>query len=336
MNTEMKKLKIVTFLLFGSLIALFFSCVDMNEDQKIKIPIMTISTGSVGAGHFSICSSIADWVNARVNGHPITAVPGSGGIGNPMRVGKGLADMGVSYEPFLRMAREGKKAPYIQSYPNLRSICSLTSNSQHFLVAKNIEANFLEEVINEKVRLKIATGFPGTSDLFILQLVLAELGITEEDIKQWGGSVQHIGTSGRVDLWKDLHINALHSSIEFPAAAITEAMVSRRGHLLGLTETVRNNLVEKLGFIKTEIPPRTYPGQNNPVPTVKLTMVLFTTKDANEDSIYIFTRTIAESQDRFRKAYGAFKDWKAEDMIQHLGIPIHRGALKYYKERGWI
>jgi len=335
-NIEMKRPKIVIFLFLGSLIILFLSCVDMNEDQKLKIPIMIISTGSVGAGHFNICSSIAEWVNARVSGYPITAVPGSGGIGNPMRVGMGRADIGVSYGPFLRMAREGKKAPFVKSYPNLRSICSLTSNSQHFLVSKDIEANFLEDVINEKVKLKIATGFPGTSDRFILQLVLGELGITEEIVKNWGGSIYQIGTSGRVALWKDRHINALHSSIEFPAAAITEAMVSRKGHLLGLNDTIRNNLVEKLGFIKTEIPPKSYPGQNNPVPTVKLTMVLFTTTDANEDAIYLFARTIAESQDRFSKAYGSFKDWQPEDMIQNLGIPIHRGALTYYKERGWI
>jgi TRAP-type uncharacterized transport system substrate-binding protein len=65
-------------------------------------------------------------------------------------------------------------------------------------------------------------------------------------------------------------------------------------------------------------------------------MVLFTTMDADENAIYLFAKTIAESQDRFHKAYGTFKDWKPEDMIQNLGIPIHEGALKYYKERGWI
>lgn len=297
--------------------------------------MMIISTGSVGAGHYNICSSIADWVNARVSGYPITAVPGSGGIGNPIRVSRKDAEIGVSYGPFLKMASEGGEKPYTQAYPNLRAICSLTSNSQHILVSKDIDAVTLEDVISKKIGLKIATGFPGTSDRFILQLILGELGATEKTIKEWGGTIQQIGTSGRVDLWKDRHINALHSSIEFPAAAITEAMASRKGKLLGLTETVRDHLVQKFGFIKTEIPLKTYPGQNYPVPTLKLTMVLFTTEDVDEDAIYIFTRTVAESQERLRKAYGAFKNWKAEDMIQNLGIPIHKGALKYYNERGW-
>ena len=151
--------------------------------------MMIISTGSVGAEHYNICSSIADWVNARVSGYPITAVPGSGGIGNPIRVGRNEADIGVSYGPFLKMAREGERKPYTRAYPNLRSICSLTSNFQHILVAKDIDAETLEDVVRKKIGLRIATGFPGTSDRFILQLILNELGATEETIKGWGGAI---------------------------------------------------------------------------------------------------------------------------------------------------
>ncbi|MBS3819694.1 TAXI family TRAP transporter solute-binding subunit [bacterium] len=322
-------------IILGFIMVFLLSCTGIDDEQKPEIPRMVISTGSMGAGHFNISSSIADWANARVSGYPITAVPGSGGIGNPIRVNREYADIGTSYGPLLKMAREGKRNPYTQAYPNLRAICSLTSNFQHILVEKKIQAETLEDVIQKKIGVKIATGFPGTSDRFILQLLLGELGVTEEDIKEWGGSIQQIGTSGRVDLWKDHHINFLHSSIEFPAAAITEALASRKGKLLGLTEKVRESLVQKFGFIKSEIPPKTYPGQTSSVPTLKLTMVLFTTKDIDENAIYMFTKTIAESQDRFRKAYGAFKNWEPQDMVQNLGIPIHKGSLKYYKERNW-
>lgn len=328
--------KVKNFIFLGFLLVFMAACLDIDESHKPKIPIMTISTGSVGAGHYNICSSIADWVNSRVRGYPITAVPGSGGIGNPIRVGRKDADIGVSYGPFLKMAMEGKDKPFTHPYANLRAICSMTSNFQHILVARDIDAETFEDITSKKIGLKIATGFPGTSDRFILQLIMSELGVTEENIKNWGGAVLQIGTSGRVDLWKDRHINALHSSIEYPAAAITEAMASRKGKILGLTETVRDNLVKKYGFIKADIPPKTYPGQNSLIPTLKLTMVIFTTEELDEEAVYIFTKTIAESQEKLRNAYGSFKTWKAEDMIQHLGIPIHRGAVKYYKERGWM
>lgn len=328
----MKKFKII--FIIG--LVFMLSCVDMDESHKPRIPMMTISTGSVGAGHYNICSSIADWVNSRVMGYPITAVPGSGGIGNPIRVGRKDADIGVSYSPFLKMAVEGGKEPFTQPFPNLRAICSLTSNFQHILAARDIDAVTFEDVAGKKIGLNIATGFPGTSDRFILQLIMAEVGINEETIKEWGGNILQIGTSGRVDLWKDRHINALHSSIEYPAAAITEAMASRKGKLLGLSEEVSEELIRKYGFAKAEIPAKSYPGQNDPIPTLKLTMVIFTTEDIDEEAVYIFTKTIAENQEKLRNSFGSFKNWNAEDMIRHLGIPIHRGAVKYYKERGWM
>lgn len=303
--------------------------------QKIKISQITISTGSVGGIWYAICSSIADWVNARVAGYPLTAIPGSGGMGNPIRVARGDADIGVTFSPFLIMAQEGK-TPYWEKYSNLRAICSLTSNSHHFLVARNIDAETLEEVVDKKIGLKMASGFPGDANYIILKLIFSELGIKEDKFKEWGGSILRIGTSGRVDLWKDRHINALHSLTQFPSAAITEAMATRGGKLLGLKEYVREALVQKFKFKKTIIPLGTYPGQNYPVPTVKLAMVIFTNQDAPEDAIYIFTKTVAESEERFKKTYGTFKNWKAEHMIEDLGIKIHEGAMKYYRERGWL
>ena len=324
------------FLLWLATAFCLTGCVTRDQEEKPSIPMMTISTGSVGAGHYNICSSIADWVNARLSGYPITAVPGSGGLGNPIRVGRGKADIGVSYGPFLIMAREGTQAPYTEKFSNLRSICSLISNSQHVLVAEEFDIKYLSDISREKIGLKLATGFPGSSDRFILKLALEEVGTTEENLRAWGGAFQQIGTSGRVSLWKDRHINAFHSSIEFPAAAVTEAMASRPGRLLSIRDSVRERLVDKFGFNKADIPAGTYPGQASPVATLQLTMVLFTTEAVDENAVYIFTRTIAESRERLQKSYGAFKDWVPENMVENLGIPIHGGALKYYRERGWL
>jgi TRAP transporter TAXI family solute receptor len=317
------------------MLALFFLLSQFSFSQKIEIPKMTISTGSVGGIWYSICSSIADWVNARVVGYPLTAIPGSGGMGNPIRIARGDADIGVTFSPFLVMANGGKK-PYWERYSNLRAICSLTSNSHHFLVAKNIDAQNLNDIVEKKIGLKMSSGFPGDANYIILELIFNELGSTEEDIKRWGGSIQRIGTSGRIDLWKDRHINALHSLTQFPDAGITEAIATRDGKLLGLSEPIRDILVEKFKFTKTEIPSGTYPGQKYPVPTVELAMVLFTNDSIPEEAIYIFTKTVAENEDRFKKSYGAFKGWKPENMIENLNIPIHKGADRYYRERGWI
>jgi TRAP transporter TAXI family solute receptor len=306
-----------------------------GQSRRARLPLMTISTGNVGGSWYAICSSIADWVNSRVEGYPLTAIPGSGGMGNPIRISRADADIGVTFSPFLVMARDGSK-PYWESYPNLRAICSLTSNVHHFLVADNIDARTLEEVEQKKIGLKMASGFPGDANYIILNLIFDELGMTEQDIENWGGELQRIGTSGRVDLWKDRHINALHTLTQVPDASVTEALATRNGKLLGLSEPIRDILVNKFRFKKTDIPAGTYPEQHQAIHSVKLAMVLFTHRDVPEEAVYIFTRTIAENEARFRESYGTFKEWKAEEMVNDLGIEVHPGALRYYKERGWM
>jgi TRAP transporter TAXI family solute receptor len=326
---------LVTLFMVGLIALLTFSVVNVWSAEKVKIPKMTISTGSVGAGWYTTCSSIADWTNEKLKGHPLTAVPGAGSVGNPARVTQGEADIGVSYGPLLKLAIKGK-APYEEKFPNLRAMFSLTANSHHFIVARQIEAKTLKDIVDKKIGLKMGSSFPGTSDNLVLENIFQVLGTSYKQMGKWGASVQLIGTAGRVGLWKDRHINGFHSLIEFPAAAITEAMASRPGRLLGLTEPIRDMLVKERGFVKVTIPPGTYPNQDYPVPTVQMKMVLFTTHDAPEEAIYLITKTVAESQERFRKAYGAFKYWKPEDMIKGLGIEVHKGSVKYYKERGWM
>jgi len=65
-------------------------------------------------------------------------------------------------------------------------------------------------------------------------------------------------------------------------------------------------------------------------------MVLFTNDSASEEAIYIFTKTVAENEERFKKSYGAFKNWRPENMVENLNVTIHEGAIRYYKERGWM
>ena len=316
-------------------ILLFCSTFNLSSGQEFRIPKMTISTGSVGGGWYATCSSIAEWTNARAVGYPITAVPGSGGVGNPIRVAKGDADIGASFSLFLILAEEGKP-PYQEKHSNLRSICSLTSNVNHFLVAENINAVSIDNIANKRIGLRLASGFPGEANYAVLDLIFTELGISEKNIKEWGGSILRIGTSGRLDLWRDRHINAFQSISELYASEITEAMATRKGRLLGLSEPLRDILIQKYKFRKIDIPPGTYPGQDYPVPSVQSAMVLFTTQEANEEAIYLITKTIAESEGLFKKSYGIFRNWKSENMIQDLGIRIHDGALKYYKEKGWL
>ena len=43
-----------------------------------------------------------------------------------------------------------------------------------------------------------------------------------------------------------------------------------------------------------------------------------------------------DNVDEFKKLHPAFANLKPEEMVKNgLSAPLHPGALKYYKEKGW-
>ena len=55
------------------------------------------------------------------------------------------------------------------------------------------------------------------------------------------------------------------------------------------------------------------------------------------ETVYQVVRAVFENFDQFRKLHPAFRNLKASEMIKDaLSAPLHDGAMKYYKEKGWM
>jgi hypothetical protein len=49
------------------------------------------------------------------------------------------------------------------------------------------------------------------------------------------------------------------------------------------------------------------------------------------------TKAVFDNFDAFKKLHPAFANLKESEMIKDaLSAPLHDGAAKYYKERGWM
>jgi TRAP transporter TAXI family solute receptor len=306
--------------------------------EKIKAPQMAFSTGSVAGSWFPIGSVISDELNKKYfKSYALTAVPGAGGVGNPKRVSIGDSNIrfGISFACFLIAADQGK-APYDKAYPNLRAICSLVTNAFYLIGDEKLGIKTIGEIKDRKLPLKLGADTPGSTGLFTTKLIFSEMGSSLDDIKKWGGKVNFSGTSARVNLWKDRHIDAWIGFINHPASAISQAQASRPGKIIGLEKPLREKLKKKWGYVDYVIPAGTYKGQDQKIVTTGLSMILFAEEGVSDPIVYRFTKTVAEMKDKLVKTNGAFKTWEPKDMVKGLGIKVHPGARQYYKERGWM
>ena len=90
-------------------------------------------------------------------------------------------------------------------------------------------------------------------------------------------------------------------------------------------------------YAHARIPAAIYPGMDTPVDTFGVLATLVSSADVDEDAVYAFVKRVFENFDKFKRMHLVFRDLQPETMIsQGLSAPLHPGALRYYRERGWI
>ncbi len=72
------------------------------------------------------------------------------------------------------------------------------------------------------------------------------------------------------------------------------------------------------------------------MPTFGVNANLVTIENQSDDKVYKLVKTDFENLDRFRNMHPAFASIQPEDMLKELSAPLHPGALRYYKEKGWM
>ena len=117
---------------------------------------------------------------------------------------------------------------------------------------------------------------------------------------------------------------------------LRQAISARKGKVFSIPDPIRNKMVSKWGYVPFSIPAGTYDGQDKPVNSLNLATMIFTTADMDDEIVYHMVKEMAENHDRLIAAYAGFKKWKPTDMPKGHPAPTHPGAIKYYKERGWM
>lgn len=214
-------------------------------------------------------------------------------------------------------------------FSDLRAVLSLQALTFTLLAAPGSGIETLADLEGRRINLGPSdSAWRSTGDFLITALGwspddFAEIGELDADDQAKGLC------DGRVDA---LLLPASHPS--GPVAAATQACGAR---LLGIDgEAVDRLLGEWPFYAPAVIPGGLYANNPDPVVSFGLRATLVTTQSLPADTVYQVTKDIFEGLEDLRAQHALFAGLKAEDMISAgLSVPIHEGALKYYRERGW-
>jgi TRAP transporter TAXI family solute receptor len=136
----------------------------------------------------------------------------------------------------------------------------------------------------------------------------------------------------------DNKIDGFFYGVGHPSANIQDPTTACGAQLVSLTGPAVDGLVKKYPYYAyATIPGGMYANNPNPTKTYGVLATLVTSAKVPADTVYVITKAVFDNFDEFKKLHPAFANLDPKSMVKDgLSAPLHEGAARYYKEKGWI
>ena len=135
----------------------------------------------------------------------------------------------------------------------------------------------------------------------------------------------------------DNKIDAYFWLVGHPSALTQESLATCPTHLVNATGPAIDKLVADNAYYRTATIPAGMYNNAEDVTTFGVGATFVTSATVSEKVVYTVVKAVFDNFDQFRKLHPAFANLNEKEMIRDsLSAPLHAGAAKYYKERGWM
>lgn len=294
---------------------------------------ITIGTAGQTGVYYVVGQSVCQLVNRNSADHGLrcTAPATGGSIANLNGIAAGDLNFGVVQSDWQYHAWNGTST-FSDAGPNKKLRAVLSAHADIVTVVARADASI--ETMADLPGKRVNIGNPGSGSRATAEVLLDTLGI-EIDSFALAAALKSAEQSQALC---DNKIDAMIFSAGHPVGNIQEATVSCDTIFLQLNAPEIDQLVADTPYYaKAEIPGGMYRGQPETIESYGPLATLVTSTDTSDEAVYEVVKAIFDNFDRFKKLHPAFANLKESDMIANgIMAPLHDGAVRYYKERGWM
>ncbi|WP_346796179.1 TAXI family TRAP transporter solute-binding subunit [Halomonas sp. Bachu 37] len=314
----------------GALIAAatFASPAVAQEERYI-----TIGTGGQTGVYYVVGQSVCRMVNRGSDDHNIRCnAPSTGGsVANVNGIKSGELDMGVVQSDVQYRAYEGEgNFEEEGAWEDMRSV--FTMHGEPLTVVARADSGI--ENISDFPGKRVNIGNPGSGQRNTMDVVMDAFGWDEDTF----ALASQLDAAEQSAALSDNNIDAMVYVVGHPNGSIQEATTTIDARLVPVTGDEIDSLIEEYPYYtRSVIPGGLYRGNDEDVETFGVAATFVSSTDVDEDIVYETVKAVFENFDRFKRLHPAFENLNEEDMISDgLTAPLHDGAERYYRERGWI
>jgi len=282
-----------------------------------------LMTGPQGGSWYPLGGAIANIADKA--GLKVQVLPGAG-IANVKAVHQGKADMGFGNSISTVDGIAGR-APFDEKTSNVCNMATLYP--QYFQVVANADSGV--KSLGDLKGKGLAVQPKGNTAEFISQQALEVYGLKYPDM----GRVSYVSYTDAVSLMKDNNAQAFTLGTTVPASAIMDLASARDITIIPIPED-KFQAMRKLnpGYTKLIIPAGSYPKQTQDVQTIGYATHMVARCDLAEDVVYKVLKGIADNQADLVAIAKAMNGNTPKSMAEDVGVPMHKGAIRFYKEKG--
>lgn len=294
---------------------------------------ISIGTGGVTGVYYPTGGAICRLVNKGRKEHGIrcSAESTGGSVYNINTVRVGELEFGVAQSDWQHHAYNGTSKFEDQGkFEELRAVFSVHPEPFTMLARSGSGINTFEDLKGKRVNV----GNPGSGQRATMEVVMDAFGMSMDDF----AVASELKGSEMAQALCDDKIDAMIYTIGHPAAAVTEVTNTCGVDFVDVKGSAIDGLISDNPFYRTAtIPAGMYKGQEADANTFGVGATFVSSSNVPDEVVYVVVKAVFDNFEDFRKLHPAFANLNEEQMISDgLSAPLHDGAVKYYKERGWM
>jgi hypothetical protein len=316
----------MSFLIAFLTVSLVFSlCVTADAQKKI----MSLATGGTGGVYFPLGGGMANVLSKYIPNLDVTAEVTAASVDNLKLIHAKRVELALTMADVAQEAwrGEGKFKP-MGKVQGIRNIAVVYSNALHFVVLKGSGINSVSDLKGKRV----STGAPGSGTEVKAIRVLESYNVNaDKDIKRERLSFTEGGGA-----LKDRQIDCATIESGLPNSVVLDLSATP-----GISIKILNNsehidmMIKKYGefYHKMMISKNTYPHMDSEVPVIGSANQLICHESMDPQLVYNILKVLFEHKAELVASHASAESLELANAVVGSAIPMHPGAIKYFKER---
>lgn len=256
----------------------------------------------------------------------ITVTPGAG-LANVRGVDEGKAQIGMSNSSSAVDGQLGK-APFKNKTTKVCQLANLYPQYFQVVATKNANVNSFKDMKGKR----LVTQPKGNTGEALTAAILELNGLTYNDLSRANFQA---GYTDAVSMMKDGHADVFTLGTVAPASSVMDLANSREIVMVPVDDATMQGMQDmNPAYNRLIIPAGTYPGQAEDVAAIGYFTHVIVACDMPEDTVYQMVKIMAENIPTMASVSSSMANLTPKVMATEMGVPLHPGAAKFYKEVG--